>query len=55
MTKRAAYVADLDRALAQVVGLEKLEGATVLVAGATGLIGSFLVDMLSRRAAAGRT
>lgn len=53
MTKRAAYVADLDRALAQVVGLEKLEGATVLVAGATGLIGSFLVDMLSRRAAAG--
>lgn len=49
----SSYQADLDRALAQVAGLERLEGTTVLVAGATGLIGSFVVDMLSRHAAAG--
>lgn len=42
------YLEDLDMALAAVVDLGKLRGQTVLVTGATGLIGSFLVDALCR-------
>lgn len=42
------YIQDLRTALQNSVGAECLAGATILVTGATGLIGSFLVDMLLR-------
>lgn len=41
------YKKDLETAISAVVGIEKLDGASVLITGASGLIGSFLVDMLS--------
>lgn len=46
------YELDLDRCLDAVVGLEALAGRSVLVTGATGFLGSFLVDALARANAA---
>lgn len=40
------YISDLGTALSSVRDLEKLCGKSVMITGATGLIGSFLVDML---------
>lgn len=40
------YCADLKEAIKNSVGLELLKGKSVLITGATGTIGSFLVDML---------
>lgn len=41
-----AYIADLSRALNGLEGLEKLKDSTVMVTGATGMIGACLTDML---------
>lgn len=40
------YLDDLHQAISSMVGLECLAGSTVAVAGATGMIGSFIVDAL---------
>lgn len=42
------YISDLDVAIEQTVGLEKLKGKKMLITGATGTIGSFVVDVLLR-------
>ena len=42
------YLSDLDRCAEACVGIDRLAGSTVLVTGAGGLIGSFLVDALGR-------
>ena len=42
------YTADLDAAVEAAVGIERLFGSSVLVSGASGLIGSYLADMLLR-------
>lgn len=42
------YIGDLDISIECSVNIEKLKGKSVLVTGATGTIGSFLVDMLLR-------
>lgn len=42
------YQSDLDTAVRNALGLEKLKGKKVLITGATGTIGSFLVDALLR-------
>ena len=42
------YIEDLDTAIESSVNLEKLSGRSVLITGATGTIGSFLVDLLQR-------
>lgn len=41
-----SYTEDLAKAADQVVGLERLYGKSVLIAGASGLIGSFIADIL---------
>lgn len=41
------YKKDIETAISSVVGIEKLDGASVLITGASGLIGSFLVDVLA--------
>lgn len=48
------YISDLDVCLAHVVGLDKLNGKTVLITGATGTIGSFVTDVLLRYNETGR-
>lgn len=40
------YQEDLERCLDSVVNLERLKGKTLLITGATGMIGSFIVDVL---------
>ena len=40
------YKKDIETAISAVVGIEKLCGASILITGASGLIGSFLADML---------
>jgi len=40
------YISDLKSALKAVVGINKLKNTSILITGATGLIGSFIVDML---------
>ena len=40
------YLEDLHTAVGAAKGLDRLSGATVLITGATGLIGSFVADML---------
>ena len=42
----AVYRADIETALASVPNIELLRDCSVMISGATGLIGSFLVDML---------
>lgn len=41
-----SYIEDLHTALNAVVGLDKLYHSSVMIAGASGLIGSFMADML---------
>lgn len=40
------YIKDLNTAIKESVGIEKIKDKTILITGATGTIGSFLVDML---------
>lgn len=40
------YISDLQEAARNTIGLEKLRNTRILITGATGTIGSFLVDML---------
>ena len=40
------YIKDLNTAIKASVGIEKIKDKTILITGATGTIGSFLVDML---------
>ncbi len=42
------YIRDLDIAINNTVHIEKLIGSSILITGATGTIGSFVVDMLLR-------
>lgn len=44
--KSETYLSDISKALDNTLGLEKIRGKSILVTGATGLIGSFIVDML---------
>lgn len=48
MAQVSPYFSDIDRALAAGLPLSQLDGCRILVTGATGLIGSCLVDMLMR-------
>ena len=48
MFNREIYARGLDAALDRAVGLEALCGSRVLITGATGLVGSFLADVLLR-------
>lgn len=45
--KSEIYGQDINTAISAVAGIHKLDGASFLITGATGLIGSFLVDMLA--------
>lgn len=45
------YLSDLDTAISNCVGMERFDGSTILLTGATGTIGSFLADMLLRYSA----
>ena len=45
--KSETYKKDINTAINSVVGIDKLAGASFLITGATGLIGSFIVDVLS--------
>lgn len=50
------YMADIEKAVESVVDMSSLNGSSVLITGASGLIGSFLVDMLvtyNKKTAAG--
>ncbi len=47
------YLQDLSTAIAASVGIEALDGSRILITGATGTIGSFLVDMLVRYSKSG--
>lgn len=40
------YISDLQEAARNTIGMEKLKNTRILITGATGTIGSFLVDML---------
>lgn len=42
------YLSDVDRCVESCVDIERLSGATILITGAGGLIGSFLVDALGK-------
>lgn len=44
--KSQTYLNDLSAAIKQTVGIERLKNSSVLITGASGLIGSFVVDML---------
>lgn len=44
--KSKTYIEDLNEALQSTIGIEMLKGHTVAITGATGTIGSFIVDML---------
>lgn len=44
--KSRIYLEDLEVAVEQSLGIEKLAGKSILITGASGLIGSFVVDML---------
>lgn len=52
MLNQAIYGAGLETALAGVAPIDALNGKRVLITGATGLIGSFMVDALNRLNAA---
>ena len=40
------YLEDLNNSIASSIGIERLKNKKILVTGATGTIGSFIVDML---------
>ena len=42
------YIEDLNNCLNSVVNLDGLRGKTVLITGATGMIGSFIADALTQ-------
>lgn len=42
------YIKDLDATIEHIIGVDKLIGKSVLVTGATGTIGSFVIDVLLR-------
>ena len=44
--KSESYIKDLEIAVKATVGIEKLFGSSVLIAGGSGLIGSYMADML---------
>ena len=44
--KSQIYKNDLQNAINSTLGIEKLKGSSVMITGASGLIGSFIVDML---------
>lgn len=46
MMMNCLYKEDLENCLDNVVGLNKLQGKTVLITGATGMIGCFIVDAI---------
>ncbi len=46
MFNNQLYLGDIKVATDHVVGLKKLHGSTVLITGATGMIGAYLVDIL---------
>ena len=43
------YIADLDKVCSLLLPWEKLAEKTVVISGATGMIGTFLVDVLMRK------
>lgn len=43
------YIADVDKVCSLPLPWEKLANKTVVISGATGLIGTFLVDVLMRK------
>ena len=45
--ENAIYLQDLQTAAEHTIGIDELRGSTILVTGATGTIGSFIVDMLA--------
>ena len=51
LTEDTCYLDDLDRVLSQDLPWERLGGKTFLISGATGLLGSTLIDVLMRRRA----
>lgn len=46
ISTKAVYCEDLENALSRVLHLERLKDCSVLITGATGLIGSFITEML---------
>ena len=40
------YIKDLNTAIKATIKIEQVKGKSILITGATGTIGSFLVDML---------
>ncbi len=48
MWNQHLYIEDLDTCLGSILNLDHLRGKSVLITGATGMIGSFIVDALMR-------
>ena len=46
MMENELYRQDIETAVRNSVGIEKLFGTSVMITGATGLVGSFITDML---------
>ena len=54
LTEMAAYRADVERAAAEPLPWDRLAGKSIVITGGTGLIGSFVVDVLLKAAPAAR-